>query len=126
MSSIEERTRRGAGYVYFIRASNGLVKIGCAVNPRKRFVSCRTDSPLPLEMLFVVRSANASSLEGRLHEAFSARHSHGEWFALTEADLERLQRDYGIAEPVTPVETRTKAKVLPGFIRPPRARAAKR
>lgn len=127
MSSIGEATRQGEGYVYFIRASNGLIKIGHAKNPRVRLNQCKTDSPLPLEILFVIRSENRWGLESRLHEVFSARHSHGEWFALTAADLGRVRRDYGVSvwNKITAPRTNVKAVIVPGFAKAPRARRAR-
>jgi hypothetical protein len=68
------------GYVYVVHAPTArLVKIGTALNPEKRVQTLRRMSPVPLELVGI--STGGPKLEAQLHERFSNRRSHGEWFA---------------------------------------------
>lgn len=65
--------------VYFIRATNGLVKIGVAHDPKERLRTIQGMSPLRLELVGVLPGLGARG-EAALHERFSYCRSHGEWF----------------------------------------------
>ena len=69
-------------YVYFIRAENGLVKIGKAVNPKNRFGTIKTASPVPVELLAFTEAD--SGLEKFLNKYFAEHRSHGEWFKVNK------------------------------------------
>ncbi|MFD9047634.1 GIY-YIG nuclease family protein [Streptomyces zaomyceticus] len=72
--------------VYFIRADNGLIKIGVAAAPRERLRTIRTMSPIPLRLVLVLPGLGAAG-EAELHQRFAAHRSHGEWFfPCTEID----------------------------------------
>ena len=75
-----------AGFVYVIRADNGLIKIGrsCKENLRRRFQSIRTASPVPVKIVALFRPNDANEYENRLHRRFYHSRSHGEWFHPTE------------------------------------------
>lgn len=67
--------------VYFVRArSGGLIKIGKAVNVANRLALFQMGSPVPLEVVAVVRKCHPY-LERRLHNYFAAHRVRGEWFA---------------------------------------------
>jgi hypothetical protein len=74
--------------VYFIEAENGLIKIGMSDNPKKRFRSLRTMSPIKIELVKWIKLDRTKSfiLEQRLHKIFKSYRVHGEWF-LPSPDL---------------------------------------
>lgn len=80
--------RRSDTFVYFIRPAGqrGPVKIGCSVKPAARLHACRAGSPVPLEMVAVMRGDLA--VEWGFHARFSHLHLHYEWFSVDdELDL---------------------------------------
>ena len=97
-AALAEPKRRGAGTVYFIRASGGTgpVKIGYAADVWGRLASLQTGSPVPLCVVATVPGGRA--LEARLHEQFAQLRSHGEWF---HAAPELLEYIASHAEPWT-------------------------
>lgn len=65
--------------IYFIRAGqDGLIKIGCAINPEKRRKELQTGSSAPLSLLNSWEGGR--KLEGRIHQRFAHLRADGEWF----------------------------------------------
>lgn len=64
--------------MYFVQASNGLVKIGTSANLESRLTSLYTSSPIPLTLCAWMYGGFL--LEKTLHERFADYRSHGEWF----------------------------------------------
>jgi hypothetical protein len=85
----------GRYYVYFVRGA-GLVKIGTSRDPRGRIADLCGTSPVPLEFLFAWRVNCLQSIKGNLelaaHRHFKDCRSHGEWFALTDDQIEACHR----------------------------------
>lgn len=76
--------------VYFVRAANGLVKIGVSADPRGRLKSLQTASPVRLELALVLPGQGADG-EAALHARFAAYRSHGEWFHNAPALVEFME-----------------------------------
>lgn len=76
------------GFVYLIRAENGLVKIGMTSNFNLRICNLRAQSPIGITVLFSAEVLNMNSTEHILHTMFQHLYSHGEWFRLTQQDIE--------------------------------------
>lgn len=77
--------------VYFIR-SGEFVKIGVARSVQRRLASLQTASPLPLEMLGILKfvsDSDAYRAERRLHLCFHSDRSNGEWFRYSD-DIQRF------------------------------------
>lgn len=72
-------------YVYLFRHSNGLTKIGLSKDPRKREKTLQAEDPR-LHMLAYRKGG--SDLETRLHKIFADRRFRGEWFQLSQKDVE--------------------------------------
>lgn len=68
----------------------GIVKIGRALNPKKRLGSIQTGYPRRLSILHA--EEGAGELEEQVHDHFRAERLHGEWF------------DFGSREPVAEVK----------------------
>ena len=77
------------GWVYFIEAQNGYVKIGRSDDPSKRFIDISNMSPIPLWLRHTVFSDNYIMAEARVHKMFDKYRRHGEWFELPAEIFER-------------------------------------
>lgn len=76
------------GYVYFVQAENGLIKIGHTNHPpAKRLANLVAGSPIALKPLGIVRGYLSD--ERRFHAMFAESWHHAEWFNPT-ADLLEL------------------------------------
>lgn len=83
-------------YVYFIATRNRtqgdrlVVKIGKAKNPLDRMSELQVGNPQQLRLLGKIRCSNdeqAYQTERHIHRIFKRKKLHGEWFALTDADV---------------------------------------
>lgn len=77
------------GFVYFIEATNGYVKIGRSDDPNRRFGDIVNMSPIPLCLVHTIHSANCVLAESAIHDKLSKYRRHGEWFELPEDTLAR-------------------------------------
>jgi hypothetical protein len=66
-------------HVYFIRAANGLTKVGVSRNVRGRFASLQCMSPISLRLVAVIPHGGEET-ERTIHENLQSTQSHGEWF----------------------------------------------
>lgn len=64
--------------VYFIRAENGLIKIGHAEDVIARLSKLQASSPVPLVLMASMTGGERE--ERALHRMFSTVRNHGEWF----------------------------------------------
>lgn len=72
-------------YVYLIRASMGLYKIGRTDHdPVLRLKDLGKFSPCELELVCAIETRNSFELEQQYHQEFADKKIRGEWFALTE------------------------------------------
>lgn len=81
-----------AGVIYFIKPDDGPCKIGFTTNLERRFTTIQAQSPLPLTIIHTFAGTLAD--EAGLHERFKDRRLHGEWFDLTDEDIEALKREF--------------------------------
>jgi hypothetical protein len=86
------------GWIYFIRAENGLIKIGRSDNIAHRFANLTSMSPVRLELVHAVAASNCISAEAWMHAQFVLRRDHGEWFNLSVEELEwaKSLHDYSL------------------------------
>jgi hypothetical protein len=80
-------SRPRPGYLYIIRASNGLTKIGITHNVSGRLRELTNGSPIPLTLIHSGYSLKANTIEHALHTMFRADHSHAEWFHLSDDQI---------------------------------------
>jgi hypothetical protein len=82
-------------YIYLIRdIDSGLTKIGRSDSPQKRLQTLTrqpTLLPKPHNFQLLCESRMHYSLEDELHQIFSERRVRGEWFDLTEQDIENIR-----------------------------------
>jgi hypothetical protein len=81
------------GYVYFIKAENGLTKIGETKRLAHRVRAIRHSSLINIQLLFAAQTDNAPATEEYLHTKYAPKRKRGEWFALTEDDIKNAKRD---------------------------------
>jgi hypothetical protein len=77
-------------HLYFLRAANGLVKIGQSGDLRSRLTGLRVGSPIPLEVVGFAR-VNSKTYEKVAHALLDGTRSHGEWFHPSEIFLRLLR-----------------------------------
>ncbi len=75
-------------FVYIVGPIEGHYKIGFSNDPVKRVRSFRLPIPPAIFMTFTCRCHRL--LEGDLHRHFAGCRSRGEWFKLTDADLDSI------------------------------------
>lgn len=80
--------------IYFIKADNGLTKIGLTKNVEERFKRLQAVSPCILTLLFTLDSDDAYTLEQEFHSKYSNLRKHGEWFLLSDIILEEIKEAY--------------------------------
>jgi hypothetical protein len=78
--------------IYLIRHDSGAVKIGYSKNPERR-VQALDVMPYPVvELEFSKCVRDAKSVERELHERYSDKQIRGEWFDLSESEVEELKQ----------------------------------
>lgn len=82
--------------VYLIRIPAGPCKIGCSLKSiKKRLASLKTGQPHQLTVVWFHRANDPLATETELHKTFADKRLNGEWFDLTD---EEIQRARNIAE----------------------------
>jgi hypothetical protein len=97
---VGERISRGVkqkrGIVYLIREEHGAVKIGKTINLEQRFSTLAAQVPYDLELLLAIESDDIHALEAELHRRYAASRINGEWFRLSEEELEEIRREFEV------------------------------
>jgi Meiotically up-regulated gene 113 len=86
------------GYVYIIQGGE-YFKIGLSVDPAKRIHAMNCKAPFPLQVRILLPSEDIDCLERELHTVFRPKRQRGEWFLLTEKDLEFIRSTYPTIDP---------------------------
>ncbi|EPK7525577.1 GIY-YIG nuclease family protein [Klebsiella variicola] len=90
MSRVMEDRKKGDPHVYVLSSKKtGLTKIGYSSNIPQRIKALGNSGPdsLILECLI----PGGSDTENMLHRKFSTKRKHGEWFELTNDDIQGLK-----------------------------------
>lgn len=82
------------GYLYVIGLSQipNYFKIGIAKNLESRIVQIRVDNPFGAYYNFTVQIQDYVKIERELHAIFSSKNVSGEWFLLSEEDLNFIRQ----------------------------------
>ena len=83
------------GHIYVVH-TNGYHKIGRSSNVKERINGLRATVPTPLELICTIPSTDTYTDEKNLHERFDDKRTQGEWFELTEEDIEWLRQQEGV------------------------------
>lgn len=93
------------GFVYIVthnslkwRTAHPVVKIGCAIDIKKRVLELNTASPIDLILVSSIQSDDARALEHYLHVAFGRNRLNGEWFSLDSQMVKVLRNQYLIED----------------------------
>jgi len=78
-------------YVYLIRSASCFTKIEHTDNLKKRFASIDTSSPEKITIYYSKVVRNRVNLERKLHSIFSEKRTKGEWFLLSDEDLQEAK-----------------------------------
>jgi hypothetical protein len=78
-------------YVYLLQYPTGECKIGLTSSPNSRLSNFQTSCPYHLEFIALIKTHGASSLEHSLHIKFAAKRLRGEWFNLSEEDIDYIK-----------------------------------
>jgi predicted GIY-YIG superfamily endonuclease len=79
--------RKGPGYVYIMRGSDGNYKIGSTVRPLKRNYEVSHYGKVKTTIILLAFTDNMNILERLLHKTFSHKKIWREWFSLSSDDL---------------------------------------
>lgn len=85
----DSKKKRG---VYFIKADSGLTKIGKTTNLQNRLSALQTSSPCVLTLEWFIETDSEESLEQELHGVFDEKRVRGEWFLLSNDDLNWVKK----------------------------------
>jgi hypothetical protein len=77
-----------AGHVYLFRLGD-FVKIGGSGNVLKRSKAFST-LPYPFSLLHAIESSDVNRVEKHLHACFQAERVNGEWFRLSDEQIDKL------------------------------------
>jgi len=103
-SSARSATRKGStstqskaivkGVVYLLRAG-AFFKIGKSIDLDKRLGQIKLQLPYPVEVVHVIQAAHPLEAEAQWHRRFAALRRNGEWFELSEAEVDEFK---GVSE----------------------------
>ena len=79
------------GFVYILKSSDNLYKIGCSVDPTKRIETLGVLLPFPIEPIHQFPATNYLLAEYRLHKDFAHHKVRGEWFRLLPEQVDFLK-----------------------------------
>ncbi|NMB82773.1 MAG: GIY-YIG nuclease family protein [Ignavibacteria bacterium] len=80
-------------YIYFIEC-NGRYKIGSTSDMKSRFTALQTSNPSQIHVAHVIPipfTYSHSQIEKSLHVIFGNYKVRGEWYNLTQVDIERIK-----------------------------------
>ncbi|WP_273854002.1 GIY-YIG nuclease family protein [Guptibacillus spartinae] len=85
--------RKEAGFVYFLREHLcGSIKIGYSRNLDQRLIRFGVTLPFDVELAHAIYSQNVQTTEKLLHKYFEGKRLNGEWFQLSEEELNEIRR----------------------------------
>ena len=94
---LQEESLRNSDWLYLMRHSNGLTKIGRSNNPRAREHTLQAEDP---RLRLIFKAKDCGYLERGLHSRFAELRKRGEWFDLTEEHVRWIKRYCYDLEPV--------------------------
>lgn len=82
------------GFVYLVESTTGHYKIGKSTKPEKRiteFVPSNVLLPIEFTLEHVIECDNYHKFEVMLHAHYASKRVKGEWFSLTENDVNQIK-----------------------------------
>lgn len=90
-----KKSKRKDGFVYLIKADNGLYKIGRTKNKDLRMGQLRIQLPYGFSEVLSIKTNDCVTLEKRIHIDFKDKRKQGEWFELKDSDVMALRGQFG-------------------------------
>jgi len=89
---VQNKIKKIKGLVYLLKIENrNEYKIGVTINLKKRLNQLGTKMPFKLETITKIRSKDIYKLEEKLHCRFENKRINGEWFNLSNEDVEYIR-----------------------------------
>lgn len=79
------------GFVYLLQSPTGAYKIGKTKTPNDRLRTFSVKMPFEVAYVCVIETLDMNGLERSLHLRFAEKRLNGEWFSLTDADVEYIK-----------------------------------
>jgi Meiotically up-regulated gene 113 len=79
------------GFVYLLKSSEGHYKIGCTISPDDRLHTFEVKLPFKVHYEHLIYSADRRRLESDLHKQFASKRIEGEWFNLSDDDVNYIK-----------------------------------
>lgn len=80
------------GFVYFLRGMTGIVKVGKSKRtPTRRIAEYSPLLPFETELIHVIECDDCAAAENELHTVLENNRLRGEWFRLTDRDVDDIQ-----------------------------------
>ena len=86
----KKNINKNAGYVYLLEYNN-LYKIGCSKNIDKRLHDLEKNTPHKINLIHSIKTDNKYKLENELHQKYKDKRSKGEWFSLSDSDIQNIK-----------------------------------
>jgi hypothetical protein len=93
---LESRQQARMGFVYLLKADNGLYKIGQSKVVDDRIKQLGLTLPYELSLVLTIKSEYYKDLEAAFHESLADKRIKGEWFKLNKEDIEFIKQAAGI------------------------------
>lgn len=90
---LERYRNRPDPSLYLVGSDVGLTKIGLATNVPARVSDMQVGSPSILTLLFMYTTPLAYTVESILHKKYRDKNTHGEWFRLSDVDIEWIKNN---------------------------------
>lgn len=87
----EQQTRPKHGFVYLLQSPTSAYKIGRTKDPQSRMKTFGIQLPFEVEYACLIETPDMYDLESRLHSRFAKKRINGEWFNLTNDDVEYIK-----------------------------------
>jgi hypothetical protein len=78
------------GHIYLIQGVHGWHKIGLSKDPVSRIGHLDVILPFDIEVLYLIPTNDMKRAERQLHQRFAEKRGKGEWFALSQDDIETI------------------------------------
>jgi len=90
LHSRKEKDEKGfEGFVYLIgNHEQKIYKIGLSRQPKERYKAFRTKLPFEVEVIHQIETTDMKKAEKVLHNWMNDKNAHGEWFNLSQADVD--------------------------------------
>lgn len=87
-----KQRQRYEGFLYLLRAvmPNTYYKIGLSKNPKTRIGTLGVQLPFPIEALHIIPTNDMKQAESQLHERYESKRVNGEWFELSDEDVQEI------------------------------------